>query len=86
MSFLVGEIVDIRLPGRENRSHRNVAPLFYTSRRAIAPASVAPCAPLALRARGCLLLSMIPYFHMDLIMLSMSENRLKSMLKELRFK
>ena len=31
LSLLVGERVDVRMPGRANVSHRNTAPRFYTA-------------------------------------------------------
>ena len=31
LSLLVGERVDVRMPGRANVSHRNTAPMFYTA-------------------------------------------------------
>ena len=37
MSFLVGERVDVRVPGRPNVSHRNSAPMFYTALAPLEP-------------------------------------------------
>ena len=37
LSFLVGERVDVRVPGRPNVSHRSSAPMFYTALAPLEP-------------------------------------------------